>query len=368
MIQFSQEQLTALDQLIKKNLPFVIYKMPHQVTWHFIMQTHTQVEEFTDLSSLNGRSGYVIAPFESTTACPILLLTPDRDTIPSLKELEGLESLNSTEVDQERVVTDPMFNSYSSSFETFMAPLRRGEAEKLVLSRRDVIEREEGMSLGKAFEQACLTNPNAYVYLLHTNRTGTWLGSSPEVIISGNKSKWQTVALAGTKPIICGVQQPWDTKNKLEQAFVADYVKHQLQKFGANPQVTGPIDISAGKVTHLVSHFNFELEDRSKLGDLLHLLHPTPAVCGTPKAYAFRFITQEEPQSRKYYSGFIGVLNPEGQTNLYVNLRCMQISKKYCTLYAGGGLLLTSKLEEEWNETENKMQTMKALLGAKKIS
>ncbi len=46
----------------------------------------------------------------------------------------------------------------------------------------------------------------------------------------------------------------------------------------------------------------------------------------------------------------------------------MQISKKYCTLYAGGGLLLTSKLEEEWSETENKMQTMKALLGAKKIS
>ena len=38
MIQFSQEQLTALDQLIKKNLAFVIYKMPHQVTWHFIMQ------------------------------------------------------------------------------------------------------------------------------------------------------------------------------------------------------------------------------------------------------------------------------------------------------------------------------------------
>ena len=40
----------------------------------------------------------------------------------------------------------------------------------------------------------------------------------------------------------------------------------------------------------------------------------------------------------------------------------MQISSQTYTLYAGGGLLPSSLLEEEWKETENKMQTMGAVL------
>ena len=368
MIQFSQEQLTVLDQLIEKNLSFVIYKMPRQTSWHFVMQTQGEVEELSDLSGLNGKAGYVIAPFEQTATCPILLLRPDSDELPTLEELNSRAYDSKHRATYQDESSQEMFDSYQSSFDCFMAPLRRGEAQKLVLSRRHVILQEDELSPAKAFEQACLTNPNAYVYLLHTTRTGTWLGSTPELILSGNQSAWHTVALAGTKPIVNGTEQPWDSKNKQEQEYVAQYVKAQLEHYGVDPTVKGPIDISAGKVTHLVSHFDFEMEDRSRLGDLLKLLHPTPAVCGTPKEYAFQFITGQEPHSREYYSGFVGQLDPQGQTNLYVNLRCMHIEDRCCTLYAGGGLLATSKLQEEWSETENKMQTMKALLGANKTS
>jgi isochorismate synthase len=49
------------------------------------------------------------------------------------------------------------------------------------------------------------------------------------------------------------------------------------------------------------------------------------------------------------------------ETHLYVSLRCMKITGNDCTLYAGGGLLRDSVLDQEWHETEVKMQTMKAL-------
>ena len=56
------------------------------------------------------------------------------------------------------------------------------------------------------------------------------------------------------------------------------------------------------------------------------------------------------------------MLNPDGKTDLYVNLRCMNITSEALTLYAGGGLLASSELEDEWQETEKKMRTMKNLI------
>ncbi len=98
------------------------------------------------------------------------------------------------------------------------------------------------------------------------------------------------------------------------------------------------------------------------MGDLLKRLHPTPAVCGLPKEKAYRFIQENEGYDRQYYSGFIGWLEPEGKSDLYVNLRCMNILSDRLVLYAGSGLLLSSEPESEWQETEAKMQTMRRLL------
>lgn len=47
---------------------------------------------------------------------------------------------------------------------------------------------------------------------------------------------------------------------------------------------------------------------------------------------------------------------------MYVNLRCMHIEDEQLTLYAGGGLLASSELNDEWQETEKKLQTMRRIL------
>jgi len=100
------------------------------------------------------------------------------------------------------------------------------------------------------------------------------------------------------------------------------------------------------------------------VGDLLQELHPTPAVCGLPKREAFGFIVRHEHTPRQYYSGFMGPLEMNAGTHLYVSLRCMQMTETKYRLYAGGGLLKESRMESEWQETEAKMQPMRQLLNS----
>jgi isochorismate synthase len=108
----------------------------------------------------------------------------------------------------------------------------------------------------------------------------------------------------------------------------------------------------------LRTDFYFNLRDKESIGDILDALHPTPAISGLPKSEAVEFILRNEGYDRKYYSGFIGNVDPEGRTDIYVNLRCMSIGERNITLYAGGGLLPASTIEGEWQETENKLRTI----------
>ena len=143
--------------------------------------------------------------------------------------------------------------------------------------------------------------------------------------------------------------------------------KSRLLSLGIHSTESGPYPAYAGTLSHLKTDFHFSLRDNNGLGDLLKVLHPTPAVCGLPKEEAYRFILENEGYDRRYYSGFIGWLDPNGRTDLYVNLRCMHIEDERLTLYAGGGLLASSELNDEWLETEKKLQTMKRLITSTSI-
>ena len=201
------------------------------------------------------------------------------------------------------------------------------------------------------------------IYLCHTPASGTWLGSTPEILLSGHGKEWHTVALAGTMPMQNEVMPTdWDKKNREEQGYVADYIRRIAKRFGNKMTEKGPYTARAGQLVHLKTDFYFLLKNTDHIGDLLQELHPTPAVCGLPKEEAFRFILNNEGYDRSYYSGFTGWLDTEGHTDIYVNLRCMEIKPGEAILYAGGGILASSEVESEWVETGDKMNTMRSIL------
>ena len=341
-----------IDALIRQNRSFAVYRLPGEEVFYFTCQTSGSIEILPSIESLNKRNGYVIAPFHLSETCPIVLINPDEELIFELTEL------NETNEKNEHVRQEPPAG-YKSRFNVFTRALDRNEYDKLVLSHCLNVPKKAGFSPSSLFYKACKQYKHSYVYLFYTPQTGTWLGSSPELLLSGKANWWHTVALAGTMPLRNGLlPEVWDDKNRVEQQLVTDYVRKCLLSFDICPEEEGPYTVQAGELAHLRTDFFFSLSGNQSIGNLLNTLHPTPAVCGLPKEKSLQFIHEKEGYDRRYYSGFVGRYNPEKQTDLYVNLRCMQIEDKQLLLYAGGGLLASSVLQEEWLEIEDKLQTM----------
>lgn len=265
-------------------------------------------------------------------------------------------------------------------FENFHSHITDNEFSKIVLSRCSVETSDEPMAPENLFERACQLYPRMFVALVHTERSGTWLTASPEILLEGSERHWRTIALAGTMKLegeqLNFDESPdvndadmieWSDKNIKEQRYVAAYITKCLEQYSQNVAEEGPFTIRAGNLVHLRSNFDFTLPTTAELGELINALHPTPAVCGIPKETARKFILDNECVPRHYYSGFMGPLYPERETHLYVSLRCMKLNENKYELYAGGGLLKDSEADSEWQETESKMETMRICLAIKKI-
>lgn len=247
----------------------------------------------------------------------------------------------------------------------------RAEAmEKVVLSRSSTTPLPEAFTLHKAFEKMASAYPNTFVSLVAIPGVGTWLGASPEILVSVDQQQvFKTVALAGTQPACedgSTANAIWRQKEIEEQGMVERYILSCFKKLRLREYTeVGPRTVIAGNLMHLRTDFKVDLKevDFPTLGtDMLRLLHPTSAVCGLPKEPALRFILDHEGYNRSYYSGFLGPVNSEAGTHLFVNLRCMQLLQHEAVLYAGAGITGESSPEKEWHETQHKLQTMFKIL------
>jgi len=341
-----------IDDLIKQNQAFAIYRLPGDNRLHFTGQKKNPFHSFSTVKSLNKQYCFVIAPFHVSEKSPIILIESEEESIFEIPDI--VES----SIENENIRKEPP-SDYKLRFDIFSKALKNKDFEKLVLSHCFALPRKSEFSPAKVFYKASKRYIRSYVYLFHTPQTGTWIGSTPELLLSGKGNEWHTVALAGTQPLLNGkLPEIWDEKKRKEQQLVTDFVRDCLISFKICPEEKEAYTVQAGEIAHLKTDFRFLLPDNQNIGELLNVLHPTPAVCGLPKEKAFQYINENEGYDRRYYSGFVGRLDPDNQTDLYVNLRCMQIEDSRLLLYAGGGLLASSDLEEEWLEIEDKLLTM----------
>lgn len=256
-------------------------------------------------------------------------------------------------------------NSFESIVQKALNEIEKGSFEKVVLSRVHDISLPENFSLMSFFDELCDQYPNAFCSMVHLPDEGVWVGATPELLISDNSTRFKTISLAGTK--VMEQEQAlsdiaWTQKEIEEQAFVSRYVincfkKIRLREFYEN----GPKTIKAGNLAHLRTEFEVKYSEVQfeKLADqMLELLHPTSAVCGMPLEPARDFILENEGYDRLFYSGFLGPVNFNESTDLFVNLRCMSISGSHARLYAGAGITHDSNPQKEMKETEMKMVTL----------
>lgn len=246
---------------------------------------------------------------------------------------------------------------YVDALSAFMQEFEQEGVAKAIFSRVHQVERA-GLELDTAFNRLCEKYPNAFVYLISGKEIGTWMGATPETLLSSVGDQFYTMSLAGTKKL---ETTKWTQKEVEEQAFVTDFIIDKLKDVGVTNLLSdGPKDTFTGAVYHLKTDITFR-SSFEKLQSLIEELHPTPAVCGVPTNKALNLIAKHEKHARDFYAGVIGRIGAS-RTDLFVNLRCMQVFEDFLALYVGGGITKDSVVEDEYQETLNKAQTLLSVL------
>lgn len=341
-----------------KQLPFVLFSKPHAKQLVGVFQSNYNHYTTTDFTE----AGFVFAPFYGKEATVI-----PQEYATVIVEDYVLQTPSETQN------KDAMFQE-KGALEKFEDLVRRGiraiEAgafDKVVLSRKEYLAfNTEDVFL--LFTRLKDNYPTAFCSLFYHPAVGMWMGATPEQLLNVTQNKVTTMALAGTQKNLGQLNVTWGEKEQEEQQYVTDFITASLEPFTVDLKVSEPFTARAAKVMHICTAIEATLRPEATLKPILSAIHPTPAVCGMPKEASRDFILKEEGYNRAYYAGFLGALNWDitsegaGETDLFVNLRCMELEKDRVALFVGCGITKDSVPYDEFVETENKSTTMKKIL------
>ncbi|MBX3095751.1 MAG: chorismate-binding protein [Fimbriimonadaceae bacterium] len=327
-------------------------------------------------SLVRGQSGFAVAPFErgkeQFIPADLMMRWPILDVSRNGTVVSGSPEEVSAVQRAEYAVGEPVkesSDSFLGAVQLAQRQMSEGLLQKVVLSRvlSAPSPKEEPIEV---FNRLRFAYPAAFVCLTSIPGIGLWLGASPEMLVGWEGGRtFRTMALAGTRPLPesgDANDSTWSFKEIEEQAMVTRYIIEQFKSIRLREYTEeGPRAYAAGPVVHLRSDYTVDAiaTERPDLADTMRdLLHPTSAVCGQPFSTAYDFIRENESHDRELYSGYWGPVLVEGESHLYVNLRCMRWDEESVRLYVGAGITAASKPEAELAETEIKTRTLRKVL------
>lgn len=346
----------SIKKHIAQNLPLVLYCKPNMDIVQGLLQENDTLYEVIDFTE----NGFVFASFDGqlTHLIPADVsksITLDRKLF-GHAAFEGIvfESNTNEKSDFEKLVN------------CGIKAIQNDQFKKVVLSRKETVELDH-FDLLLTFKRLVQLYPTAFVYCFYHPKVGMWLGATPEQLVKSDGNKFETIALAGTQKDHGNSEVIWQKKEQEEQQFVTDYIVTKLKDKASNLEITKPYSVKAGMIWHIKTNITAVFNEGSNLQQIVELLHPTPAVCGFPKEQSKAFIINHEQYDRKYYTGFVGELNHKGaggsiNSDLFVNLRTMEIEGDKALIYIGCGITKDSSPDKEWEESVNKSMTMKRVL------
>ncbi|MDN3670099.1 chorismate-binding protein [Echinicola jeungdonensis] len=373
-----------LFQSLESNYQIAIWRSPKSNMVQVIIDKSDKVKKVAlDLEDLP--KGFIIHPFETKEASKAYFLEADAyfnfDINLSHFPEEELGQFHSINLNGDQIKEKirqnlriksknsgnktPLFSTTKEDFIKIVndgiSSIQTGNITKVVPARVKTIPFRENFDLANTFLELCSQYPNGFVNFFHIPEVGTWLGASPEILINTEGNCFNTMALAGTQkaegdnPIKSAA---WTQKEIEEQALVSRYIVNNFKKIRLREyEEVGPKTVLAGNLLHLRSDFRVDMKSTNfpQLGSvMLKLLHPTSAVCGSPRENAMNFLKEKEKFDRSFFSGFLGPVNIQGQTSIFVNLRTAQIMGDQIALFAGAGVTEDSTAEKEWEETNLK--------------
>ncbi|TPG63163.1 isochorismate synthase [Ewingella americana] len=250
----------------------------------------------------------------------------------------------------------------------------RGALRKVVLSR--LLEIETCQPVDNAALMARMIEQNPHGFHFHVPlKEGALLGASPELLLRKLGNHFHSNPLAGSARRSSDQVQDDAAKSALrvsakdayEHHIVTDGMREVLAPRCSHLHIPSqPELLSTPTLWHLASPIDGDVADSAENAlSLACLLHPTPALCGSPTASARDLIAQLEPFDRGLFGGIVGWCDAEGNGEWVVTIRCGTVKANHVTLFAGAGIVPDSSPESEWAETGTKLSTMMLAFGLK---
>ncbi|PWI42262.1 isochorismate synthase [Streptomyces sp. ICBB 8177] len=248
-----------------------------------------------------------------------------------------------------------------------------GGLDKAVLARTLELTAPEPFDLTAMLWRLARRDPGGYTFAVPAGEGRTLLGASPELLVSRHGGTLRANPLAGSTPrradlaedVMGAVELLGSPKDRHEHAVVADAVRAALAPYCARLQVPhAPTLVRTAAMWHLSTTVTGELRQPPPTAvELASVLHPTPAVCGTPTEAARELIGAVEPFDRGLYAGMVGWQDADGDGEWVVTIRCAEADEHSLRLYAGAGVVPGSCPEAELAETTAKFRTFLDAVG-----
>jgi isochorismate synthase len=245
-----------------------------------------------------------------------------------------------------------------------------GALEKVVLARRLRLAFDSPPALDVVMEQLMEAYPTCLVFAIGQGNS-TFLGATPEQLVSLDKGLVSVTCLAGSAPRGVTVEQDEVLgqalldrhKDRREHAYVVQAVRESLSSLSTDVRYDHePGLLTLPSVQHLATHFNASVSADRHVLDLVQALHPTPAVGGTPRDKAMEAIRAIERADRGWYAGPIGHIDAAGDGQFGVAIRSTLVQGNKALLYAGAGIVEGSEPGPELAEVELKINAMRSVL------
>jgi isochorismate synthase len=260
---------------------------------------------------------------------------------------------------------------YADAVRSAVQRIRAGKLAKVVLARTVVAETGRRLDPSSLLHRLRVVDPDCTTFAVpvgEPEQARVLVGATPELLVRRRGREIEANPLAGSAPRggdagsdrASAERLLASDKDREEHAHVVEGVVGALAPFCDELEADEePSTLATANVWHISTKVRGVLrEPAPTVLELVGALHPTPAICGTPREAARAAIAELEPIDRGIYSGPVGWIDANGDGEWAIALRCAELSGSIARLFAGAGIVAGSDPDAEVDETEPKFRAL----------
>ena len=293
-----------------------------------------------------------------------------QDLLGALPELvpAGRPSTPTAPPDEFRLASARPHQDFLDRVRAALAEIAVGSLDKLVLAREVTVDANRPFRQADLLGRLRALHPSCTTFAIDG-----FIGATPELLVA-RRGGWVTsVPLAGTAARSGDPESDRkaeaallaSAKERAEHRVVVDAITSALAPVVEQLEVpAAPVIRELRNVSHLGTSITGTLARRDgrypSALELVGLLHPTPAVAGTPVDLALDYLAKLEELDRDRYAGPVGWVDARGDGEWYLGIRSAIVEGSRARLFAGVGIVPDSDPAAELAETQLKLQAFLA--------